>query len=129
MLSNVTVVVVLIFSKANHSDFVLHWKLNSTMFLVVLVDGAGCHIINDLLWIECVSRSPSKPLVRRLMSGLDWETVSRNSLSDDRLETQSLPNRSPPDSPDQWVHTNTNLPTYPGSSNLWVSTHLHSLSF
>uniref|UniRef100_A0A672NVP0 protein-tyrosine-phosphatase n=1 Tax=Sinocyclocheilus grahami TaxID=75366 RepID=A0A672NVP0_SINGR len=42
-----------------------------------------------------------KPLVRRLMSGLDWETVSRNSLSDDRLETQSLPNRSPPDSPDQ----------------------------
>uniref|UniRef100_A0A8C2BDV1 protein-tyrosine-phosphatase n=1 Tax=Cyprinus carpio TaxID=7962 RepID=A0A8C2BDV1_CYPCA len=47
------------------------------------------------------SKSPSKPLVRRLMSGLDWETVSRNSLSDDRLETQSLPNRSPPDSPDQ----------------------------
>ncbi|RXN09343.1 tyrosine- phosphatase non-receptor type 4-like isoform X1 [Labeo rohita] len=46
------------------------------------------------------ARSPSKPLVRRLMSGLDWETVSRNSLSDDRLETQSLPNRSPPDSPD-----------------------------
>lgn len=45
------------------------------------------------------ARSPSKPLVRRLMSGLDWETVSRNSLSDDRLETQSLPNRSPPDSP------------------------------
>uniref|UniRef100_A0A8C2EMA6 Tyrosine-protein phosphatase n=1 Tax=Cyprinus carpio TaxID=7962 RepID=A0A8C2EMA6_CYPCA len=41
------------------------------------------------------ARSPSKPLVRRLMSGLDWETVSRNSLSDDRLETQSLPNRSP----------------------------------
>uniref|UniRef100_A0A8C1TIZ8 protein-tyrosine-phosphatase n=1 Tax=Cyprinus carpio TaxID=7962 RepID=A0A8C1TIZ8_CYPCA len=38
------------------------------------------------------ARSPSKPLVRRLMSGLDWETVSRNSLSDDRLETQSLPN-------------------------------------
>ncbi|XP_056303839.1 tyrosine-protein phosphatase non-receptor type 4b isoform X2 [Danio aesculapii] len=46
------------------------------------------------------ARSPSKPLVRRLMSGLDWETVSRNSLPDDRLETQSLPNRSPPDSPD-----------------------------
>ncbi|TRZ00993.1 hypothetical protein DNTS_033377, partial [Danionella cerebrum] len=45
------------------------------------------------------ARSPSKPLIRRLMSGLDWETVSRNSLSDDRLETQSLPNRSPPDSP------------------------------
>uniref|UniRef100_A0A8B9LII9 protein-tyrosine-phosphatase n=1 Tax=Astyanax mexicanus TaxID=7994 RepID=A0A8B9LII9_ASTMX len=37
-----------------------------------------------------------KPLVRRLVSGMDWETVSRNSLSDDRLETQSLPNRSPP---------------------------------
>ncbi|XP_051978355.1 tyrosine-protein phosphatase non-receptor type 4b isoform X2 [Xyrauchen texanus] len=45
------------------------------------------------------ARSPSKPLVRKLISGLDWETVSRNSLSDDRLETQSLPNRSPPDSP------------------------------
>ncbi|XP_016309380.1 tyrosine-protein phosphatase non-receptor type 4-like [Sinocyclocheilus anshuiensis] len=54
------------------------------------------------------ARSPSKPLVRRLMSGLDWETVSRNSLSDDRLETQSLPNRSPPDSPD---HSNSVLTT------------------
>lgn len=46
MLSNVTVVVLLIFSKANHSDCVLRWKLNSTM---VLVDGAGCRIISDLL--------------------------------------------------------------------------------
>ncbi|XP_019524250.1 PREDICTED: tyrosine-protein phosphatase non-receptor type 4 [Hipposideros armiger] len=41
-------------------------------------------------------RSPSKPLVRKLM---DWEVVSRNSISDDRLETQSLPSRSPPGTP------------------------------
>ncbi|XP_031236454.1 tyrosine-protein phosphatase non-receptor type 4 isoform X6 [Mastomys coucha] len=42
------------------------------------------------------ARSPSKPLARKLM---DWEAVSRNSLSDDRLETQSLPSRSPPGTP------------------------------
>ncbi|XP_026803560.2 tyrosine-protein phosphatase non-receptor type 4b isoform X2 [Pangasianodon hypophthalmus] len=47
------------------------------------------------------ARSPSKPMVRRLVSGTDWETVSRNSLSDERLETQSLPNRSRPGSPNQ----------------------------
>ncbi|XP_007257147.3 tyrosine-protein phosphatase non-receptor type 4b isoform X2 [Astyanax mexicanus] len=51
------------------------------------------------------ARSPSKPLVRRLVSGMDWETVSRNSLSDDRLETQSLPNRSPPGSPNHSIFT------------------------
>ncbi|XP_048873028.1 tyrosine-protein phosphatase non-receptor type 4-like isoform X3 [Brienomyrus brachyistius] len=45
------------------------------------------------------ARSPSKPLARKLMSDMDWETVSRNSLSDERLETQSLPNRSPPGTP------------------------------
>uniref|UniRef100_A0A8B9CZS3 protein-tyrosine-phosphatase n=1 Tax=Anser brachyrhynchus TaxID=132585 RepID=A0A8B9CZS3_9AVES len=45
------------------------------------------------------ARSPSKPLARKLMSGMDWEVVSRNSLSDDRLETQSLPSRSPPGTP------------------------------
>ncbi|CAB1327990.1 unnamed protein product, partial [Coregonus sp. 'balchen'] len=49
------------------------------------------------------ARSPSKPLVRRLMGGgMDWESVSRTSrasLSDDRLETQSLPTRSPPGTP------------------------------
>uniref|UniRef100_A0A669PEQ9 protein-tyrosine-phosphatase n=1 Tax=Phasianus colchicus TaxID=9054 RepID=A0A669PEQ9_PHACC len=33
--------------------------------------------------------------------GMDWEVVSRNSLSDDRLETQSLPSRSPPGTPNQ----------------------------
>nr|XP_033801315.1 tyrosine-protein phosphatase non-receptor type 4 isoform X2 [Geotrypetes seraphini] len=44
-------------------------------------------------------RSPSKPLIRKLLSGLDWEIVSRNSSSDDRLETQSLPSRSPPGTP------------------------------
>ncbi|XP_066543437.1 tyrosine-protein phosphatase non-receptor type 4 isoform X2 [Amia ocellicauda] len=47
------------------------------------------------------ARSPSKPLVRKLMSGMDWDTVSRNSLSDERLETQSLPTRSPPGTPNQ----------------------------
>ncbi|MFT7815022.1 tyrosine-protein phosphatase non-receptor type 4-like isoform X3 [Arapaima gigas] len=45
------------------------------------------------------TRSPSKPLARKLMSGIDWETVSRNSLSDERQETQSLPTRSPPGTP------------------------------
>nr|XP_033801316.1 tyrosine-protein phosphatase non-receptor type 4 isoform X3 [Geotrypetes seraphini] len=45
------------------------------------------------------ARSPSKPLIRKLLSGLDWEIVSRNSSSDDRLETQSLPSRSPPGTP------------------------------
>ncbi|XP_028663880.2 tyrosine-protein phosphatase non-receptor type 4 isoform X1 [Erpetoichthys calabaricus] len=45
------------------------------------------------------ARSPSKPLARKMISGMDWETVSRNSLSDDRLETQSLPTRSPPGTP------------------------------
>ncbi|XP_032880727.1 tyrosine-protein phosphatase non-receptor type 4 isoform X2 [Amblyraja radiata] len=45
------------------------------------------------------ARSPSKPLTRKMMSGLDWESVSRNSLSEDRLETQSLPSRSPPGTP------------------------------
>ncbi|TSK67217.1 Tyrosine-protein phosphatase non-receptor type 4 [Bagarius yarrelli] len=49
------------------------------------------------------ARSPSKPLVRRLVSGTDWETVSRNSLSDERLETQSLPNRSRPGSPNHSI--------------------------
>ncbi|XP_015254048.1 PREDICTED: tyrosine-protein phosphatase non-receptor type 4 isoform X1 [Cyprinodon variegatus] len=47
------------------------------------------------------SRSPSKPLARKLMDGTDWESVSRNSLSDERLETQSLPTRSPPGTPNQ----------------------------
>uniref|UniRef100_A0A8C3Y4Q9 protein-tyrosine-phosphatase n=1 Tax=Catharus ustulatus TaxID=91951 RepID=A0A8C3Y4Q9_CATUS len=42
-----------------------------------------------------------KPLARKVMSGMDWEVVSRNSLSDDRLETQSLPSRSPPGTPNQ----------------------------
>ncbi|KAK3528373.1 hypothetical protein QTP86_034129 [Hemibagrus guttatus] len=49
------------------------------------------------------ARSPSKPMVRRLVSGTDWETVSRNSLSDERLETQSLPNRSRPGSPNHSI--------------------------
>ncbi|KAM8933746.1 tyrosine-protein phosphatase non-receptor type 4 [Pelodytes ibericus] len=45
------------------------------------------------------ARSPSKPLSRKLVSEMEWETVSRNSLSNDRLETQSLPSRSPPGTP------------------------------
>ncbi|MGH0139420.1 UNVERIFIED_CONTAM: hypothetical protein FKN15_002151 [Acipenser sinensis] len=52
---------------------------------------------NRSVGIPC--RSPSKPLSRKLMSGMDWDTVSRNSLSDERLETQSLPTRSPPGTP------------------------------
>ncbi|XP_041432657.1 tyrosine-protein phosphatase non-receptor type 4 isoform X4 [Xenopus laevis] len=47
------------------------------------------------------ARSPSKPLSRKLVSEMDWEVVSRNSLSNDRLETQSLPSRSPPGTPNQ----------------------------
>ncbi|XP_077071289.1 tyrosine-protein phosphatase non-receptor type 4 [Siphateles boraxobius] len=45
------------------------------------------------------ARSPSKPLDRKLNSVNDWEAVSRNSLSEERLETQSLPTRSPPGTP------------------------------
>ncbi|KAM5152684.1 tyrosine-protein phosphatase non-receptor type 4 [Mantella aurantiaca] len=45
------------------------------------------------------ARSPSKPLTRKLVSDMDWEVTSRNSLSTDRLETQSLPSRSPPGTP------------------------------
>lgn len=51
-----------------------------------------------------ISRSPSKPLGRKLMDVTDWESVSRNSLSEERLETRSLPTRSPPGTPNQWVH-------------------------
>ncbi|CAF97207.1 unnamed protein product, partial [Tetraodon nigroviridis] len=47
------------------------------------------------------ARSPSKPLARKLLGETDWESVSRNSLSDERLETQSLPTRSPPGTPNQ----------------------------
>ncbi|KAJ3592137.1 hypothetical protein NHX12_007266 [Muraenolepis orangiensis] len=47
------------------------------------------------------ARSPSKPLARKLVGGTDWESVSRNSLSEERLETQSLPTRSPPGTPNQ----------------------------
>ncbi|XP_067299997.1 tyrosine-protein phosphatase non-receptor type 4 [Pseudorasbora parva] len=45
------------------------------------------------------ARSPSKPLDRKLMGLTDWEAVSRNSLSEERLETRSLPTRSPPGTP------------------------------
>lgn len=49
-------------------------------------------------------RSPSKPPGRKLIGVTDWESVSRNSLSEERLETRSLPTRSPPGTPNQWVH-------------------------
>ncbi|KAK3543610.1 hypothetical protein QTP70_025020 [Hemibagrus guttatus] len=45
------------------------------------------------------ARSPSKPLARKLMGVTDWEAVSRNSVSEERLETRSLPTRSPPGTP------------------------------
>ncbi|XP_050975067.1 tyrosine-protein phosphatase non-receptor type 4 isoform X2 [Labeo rohita] len=45
------------------------------------------------------ARSPSKPLGRKFMGVTDWESVSRNSLSEERLETRSLPTRSPPGTP------------------------------
>ncbi|XP_039538184.1 tyrosine-protein phosphatase non-receptor type 4 isoform X2 [Pimephales promelas] len=47
------------------------------------------------------TRSPSKPLDRKLMGVTEWEAVSRNSLSEEMLETQSLPTRSPPGTPNQ----------------------------
>ncbi|XP_016089220.1 tyrosine-protein phosphatase non-receptor type 4-like isoform X2 [Sinocyclocheilus grahami] len=47
------------------------------------------------------ARSPSKPLGRKLIGVTDWESVSRNSLSEERLETRSLPTRSPPGTPNQ----------------------------
>lgn len=64
-----------------------------------------------------LSRSPSKPLARKLVGGTDWESVSRNSLSDERLETQSLPTRSPPGTPNQWVRVSGCIPD-------WVSLQL-----
>ncbi|XP_051760786.1 tyrosine-protein phosphatase non-receptor type 4 isoform X2 [Ctenopharyngodon idella] len=45
------------------------------------------------------ARSPSKPLDRKVMGVTDWDAVSRNSLSEERLETRSLPTRSPPGTP------------------------------
>uniref|UniRef100_A0A8C2ECI8 protein-tyrosine-phosphatase n=1 Tax=Cyprinus carpio TaxID=7962 RepID=A0A8C2ECI8_CYPCA len=45
------------------------------------------------------ARSPSKPPGRKLIGVTDWESVSRNSLSEERLETRSLPTRSPPGTP------------------------------
>ncbi|KAG8432133.1 hypothetical protein GDO86_016677 [Hymenochirus boettgeri] len=53
------------------------------------------------------ARSPSKPLERKLLSDMDWEVVSRSSLSNERLETQSLPSRSPPGTPN---HRNSTFP-------------------
>ncbi|XP_053327551.1 tyrosine-protein phosphatase non-receptor type 4 isoform X2 [Spea bombifrons] len=53
------------------------------------------------------ARSPSKPLARKLASEMDWEVVSRTSLSNERLETKSLPSRSPPGTPN---HRNSTFP-------------------
>uniref|UniRef100_A0A8D2J2R5 protein-tyrosine-phosphatase n=1 Tax=Varanus komodoensis TaxID=61221 RepID=A0A8D2J2R5_VARKO len=74
------------------------------------------------------SKSPSKPLARKLISGMDWEVVSRNSLSDDRLETQSLPSRSPPGTPNQSQETPIDgqppaLPPKQSKKNSWNQIH------
>ncbi|TRY97102.1 hypothetical protein DNTS_027290 [Danionella cerebrum] len=45
------------------------------------------------------ARSPSKPLGRKAIDEMNWEAVSRNSLSEEKLETRSLPPRSPPGTP------------------------------
>ncbi|XP_009441465.1 tyrosine-protein phosphatase non-receptor type 4 isoform X5 [Pan troglodytes] len=71
------------------------------------------------------ARSPSKPLARKLM---DWEVVSRNSISDDRLETQSLPSRSPPGTPNQSQETPGDgkppaLPPKQSKKNSWNQIH------
>ncbi|XP_061547881.1 tyrosine-protein phosphatase non-receptor type 4 [Phycodurus eques] len=96
------------------------------------------------------ARSPSKPLVRKLLGGTDWETVSRNSLSDERLETQSLPTRSPPGTPNQnslftqegtrlrpssvghlvdhVIHTSPSLPVFSSNHKSASSTQANSIS-
>ncbi|XP_061774324.1 tyrosine-protein phosphatase non-receptor type 4 [Nerophis ophidion] len=96
------------------------------------------------------ARSPSKPLARKLLGGMDWETVSRNSLSDERLETQSLPTRSPPGTPNQnslftqdgtrlrpssvghlvdhVIHTSPSLPVFSSNHKSASSTQANSIS-
>lgn len=96
------------------------------------------------------ARSPSKPLCRKLVSGTDWESVSRNSLSDERLETQSLPNRSPPGTPnhtsllsaegtrvrpssvghlvDHVIHSSPSLPVFSSNHKSASSTQANSIS-
>ncbi|XP_048390229.1 tyrosine-protein phosphatase non-receptor type 4 isoform X1 [Stegostoma tigrinum] len=64
------------------------------------------------------ARSPSKPLTRKMMSEMDWDSVSRNSLSDDRLETQSLPSRSPPGTPNHRNSTFTQEGSRPRPSSV-----------
>lgn len=106
--------------RSAHVNTVLHYYLSFHPYNLVSCDRMSTV---SLWWILCnfllitpynfwlvillsSSRSPSKPLARKLMSGMDWEVVSRNSLSDDRLETQSLPSRSPPGTPNQYVASN-----------------------
>lgn len=43
------------------------------------------------------------------MGVTDWEAVSRNSVSEERLETRSLPTRSPPGTPNQSVYPSTKI--------------------
>lgn len=73
----------------------------SALVALQIISSARSHSPNLTVRLSC--RSPSKPLARKLLGGTDWESVSRNSLSDERLETQSLPTRSPPGTPNQWV--------------------------
>lgn len=107
--------------KTAHVNIALHYYISFLTYHLASYDRTSV----SLRWILCnfvltsynfwlvillsSSRSPSKPLARKLMSGMDWEVVSRNSLSDDRLETQSLPSRSPPGTPNQWVASNLSL--------------------
>ncbi|XP_033842502.1 tyrosine-protein phosphatase non-receptor type 4 [Periophthalmus magnuspinnatus] len=94
------------------------------------------------------ARSPSKPLCRKLVS--DWDSVSRNSLSEERLETQSLPNRSPPGTPnknslfvsegtrvrpssvghlvDHVIHSSPSLPVFSSNHKSASSTQANSIS-
>ncbi|KAM3835921.1 LOW QUALITY PROTEIN: tyrosine-protein phosphatase non-receptor type 4-like [Diretmus argenteus] len=97
------------------------------------------------------ARSPSKPLARKLVGGTDWESVSRNSLSDERLETQSLPTRSPPGTPnhrnslfvqegtrlrpssvgqlvDHVIHASPSLPVFSSNHKSASSTQANSIS-
>lgn len=98
-----------------HVNTALHYQVSFLTYNLVSCDRTSVSLwwvlYNFVLtpyyfWLDILlssSRSPSKPLARKVMSGMDWEVVSRNSLSDDRLETQSLPSRSPPGTPNQWV--------------------------
>lgn len=80
---------------------VLPQTVNTSLWVTLTFGSTG--VLQRLTQYVSSHRSPSKPLDRKLMGVTDWEAVSRNSLSEERLETRSLPTRSPPGTPDQWV--------------------------